>query len=655
MKKKTVLSILTMTILSTNALMLTSCNDEGNKKFDKNQILKKDWEQNISSNSFRIDSLNRENLAKGELSSLEFQDDKARVYYQSSDNYEFTKKTTQEGTKYYEIKSGSQDSKYFFRDDYSTLTSEITEQKYNSKVNSYVELMAYIKNNFENSTYEEAEIYAYQTTYTRNVYNVNLNNLSSTTYAKDLGVTKILVFRDNFYIKSFGNHNSSIWVYYWIGEKEYRVNFDCSIYYSLINLENFVVKGGPSSKDVDYAENTFTKDGFRIHFPNREDATQRDMYFKGDYDTNNFVIYRQDANGKWTGSKTTESIYTTTRETTLNMYMGFMEYANEFYLTEDGYSITSGLNNKVEPYQYRYYKPLIKVDDNGNVLSGSWKLVIEQGEMKTPEYNIELVVNKDELTYPDGHVTHTYSNEWSKNESYHWHACEDDNCISTKDKQEHDFDDGVIVTEATNANKIGTKKYTCNTCGEELIKEYKYKPKTTIDSEEDWNAAIKFYEKDLDTGVHILKELSSDPKHGTLWSTIYDLYYSNNVIRIAIIDDKSCYDYYSKEGDSYYKYVAEDKVTKTAITEKDYNDVLDEYFNLTNSFKYDDFKNTYNVFEERYELDSYVVDGETVTNVEIYFKNNVLDAIYYTNSENKVVRYHFYFLDSEIDLPTIDE
>ncbi len=60
---------------------------------------------------------------------------------------------------------------------------------------------------------------------------------------------------------------------------------------------------------------------------------------------------------------------------------------------------------------------------------------------------------------------HTYSEDWTITNDYHWHkaTCEH---TTTKDKAQHDFDEGVIVKSATE-EQHGEIKYTCQTCGYE--------------------------------------------------------------------------------------------------------------------------------------------------------------------------------------------
>lgn len=57
---------------------------------------------------------------------------------------------------------------------------------------------------------------------------------------------------------------------------------------------------------------------------------------------------------------------------------------------------------------------------------------------------------------------HNYSNEWSKDGSYHWQACL--GCEKTRNKAEHDWNSGVVTLQPTNTSE-GVRTYTCNTCG----------------------------------------------------------------------------------------------------------------------------------------------------------------------------------------------
>ena len=61
---------------------------------------------------------------------------------------------------------------------------------------------------------------------------------------------------------------------------------------------------------------------------------------------------------------------------------------------------------------------------------------------------------------------HNYLKEWSYNETHHWHACADNGCKETKDKDEHSWNDGSVSVEPT-TEKEGVMVYTCMVCHKE--------------------------------------------------------------------------------------------------------------------------------------------------------------------------------------------
>lgn len=61
---------------------------------------------------------------------------------------------------------------------------------------------------------------------------------------------------------------------------------------------------------------------------------------------------------------------------------------------------------------------------------------------------------------------HNFAEEWSNNETHHWHACTDKGCKETKDKVEHTWDGGNVTVEPTTEQK-GTMVYTCTVCRRE--------------------------------------------------------------------------------------------------------------------------------------------------------------------------------------------
>ena len=61
---------------------------------------------------------------------------------------------------------------------------------------------------------------------------------------------------------------------------------------------------------------------------------------------------------------------------------------------------------------------------------------------------------------------HNFAEEWSNDETYHWHACADKGCKETKDKAEHSWNGGNVTVEPT-TEKEGAMVYTCTVCRRE--------------------------------------------------------------------------------------------------------------------------------------------------------------------------------------------
>ena len=58
---------------------------------------------------------------------------------------------------------------------------------------------------------------------------------------------------------------------------------------------------------------------------------------------------------------------------------------------------------------------------------------------------------------------HSFSEEWSADETHHWHACVDKGCNAVKDKVGHSWSSGSVTVEPT-TEKEGTMAYTCTVC-----------------------------------------------------------------------------------------------------------------------------------------------------------------------------------------------
>ena len=80
-----------------------------------------------------------------------------------------------------------------------------------------------------------------------------------------------------------------------------------------------------------------------------------------------------------------------------------------------------------------------------------------------------LVLSLSVLTACNKNGEHNFSEEWSNDETHHWHACADKGCKEIKDKAEHSWDGGNVTVEPTTEQK-GTMVYTCTVCRREKTK-----------------------------------------------------------------------------------------------------------------------------------------------------------------------------------------
>lgn len=77
-----------------------------------------------------------------------------------------------------------------------------------------------------------------------------------------------------------------------------------------------------------------------------------------------------------------------------------------------------------------------------------------------------LVLSLLVLTACNKNGEHNFSEEWSNDETHHWHACADKGCKEIKDKAEHSWDGGNVTVEPT-TEKEGAMVYTCTVCRRE--------------------------------------------------------------------------------------------------------------------------------------------------------------------------------------------
>ena len=114
-------------------------------------------------------------------------------------------------------------------------------------------------------------------------------------------------------------------------------------------------------------------------------------------------------------------------------------------------------------------------------------IVIEGGNS---EITRELL--RETITTTEAHE-HSYSDEWSYDETHHWHAatCEHEGEVS--DKAEHTFGEWEVVSEST-TEEPGLRRRTCSVCGyfeeEELpLHEHTFSDEWESDDEYHWHVA----------------------------------------------------------------------------------------------------------------------------------------------------------------------
>ena len=60
--------------------------------------------------------------------------------------------------------------------------------------------------------------------------------------------------------------------------------------------------------------------------------------------------------------------------------------------------------------------------------------------------------------------------EWQNDATYHWHACEDENCKEQRDKAEHTWGDWTVI-EASTCTEKGNEERACAVCGHKETRE----------------------------------------------------------------------------------------------------------------------------------------------------------------------------------------
>ena len=177
---------------------------------------------------------------------------------------------------------------------------------------------------------------------------------------------------------------------------------------SLESLNSFVIKGGPSTTDIDYLEAYFTKDGFRVYNPNNPDPTRRDGYFKHDTTEDKYYAYRQDANGVWSVQETSYLNFESARSATFDLYFGnILEQSSLLYCDfnsarcYNSQTIVKQMAMSGVPSEINYFNVNIVISNVFTLSAGAtWDMQIKQGQAQSLVYHIALETTPLTLEYP---------------------------------------------------------------------------------------------------------------------------------------------------------------------------------------------------------------------------------------------------------------
>lgn len=128
---------------------------------------------------------------------------------------------------------------------------------------------------------------------------------------------------------------------------------------------------------------------------------------------------------------------------------------------------------------------------------------------------------------------HVFSEEWGKNEDFHWHSCLVEGCLVQSDKEEHLFGN----PEITQTDSLIITKYTCVSCGFEKTESFTVE--TIVENPEQWDKI--FEEIEL---VNYSLKVTFAPKDG-----------SESTYKECHIDENGAYIYscwFSGQAECYY-------------------------------------------------------------------------------------------------------
>lgn len=409
MKKKFLLALVAVLCAFCCAFGFAACDDnpppdgpgEGS---DEKAIKKTEWESAISAQAFAV-SLDSEQNSTAQVDDLinlsywgygyktEFMGKKSGEHWAVSEkNAVWVKRTNGATVNYFTF-----NEKAYYSDDNFEMTPS-TEQAYNQTVSPYIQLLEYVKNNYDKFARDEKSGgLAY-------VYTCDVATLKSEcTAAAQLNLTGVRVAKqmsvDN---DTWGDVQISLDegnLTYGVTFKLFAIGFVKDTAFG--SLTNCTLKAGPSATDPDYAEYYLNENGFRMYTPNNADPKRRDGYYKYNAATDNYTHYTKQSDGSFLTETATKADFQAVLNGMIDTYVYFAKATNaSAYVTSDGLKyneVTKTVGQRV----YRYFDIEIKLDANGAITSATWKFQMTQGEQQTAVYTMELTAGNTVINFPN--------------------------------------------------------------------------------------------------------------------------------------------------------------------------------------------------------------------------------------------------------------
>ncbi len=237
---------------------------------------------------------------------------------------------------------------------------------------------------------------------------------------------------------------------------------------------------------------------------------------------------------------------------------------------------------------------------------------------------------------------HVFSEEWSTDDTHHWHVCTLEECAEQSDKGEHDWDQGVLTLVPTHATP-GNRKYTCKVCGK--IRNETVAPEPEVNDVE-WADAFLMQDDNFMISIVNNEENLLVKKRGgiVMTTTPQTVNLSEN--------------YYTVEDGKYYRYVvAGDRVTKGEITSEAYTQATTLVY--LQKLAYASF--TYNETTRTYTAEEIVIDGVVYENVYIAFAGKKINRISFTQKEQgevnnaTIITVTYGTVPADLSLPQVTE